>query len=293
MAARSPSSTAPLTDARQEERVKKHVRRTYGELAESPAEACCCPVTEMAGYSEAQLEAIPESARAIAAGCGNPTALAQLRPGEVVLDLGSGGGIDVLLAAKLVGPSGRAIGVDMTPEMVAKARENAAKMGAVNVEFKLGEIEQLPIPDESIDVVISNCVINLSPDKPKVFKEAYRVLRKGGRMLVSDIMVQGLPEALKESPAARAACIGGAISLEEYMDAIRTAGFTQIKVVSQQAYPREMAGNLAESLLWQECCGPTEPQATCCGSTEPEATQSTSAYTSGLRIMHAEIEAWK
>ncbi len=283
MAARSPCCNPSSTGANEQESVKEYARQSYAELAKRPPAGSCCAITKLAGYTQAQLDVIPESTRAIAAGCGNPTALAGLKPGEVVLDLGSGGGIDVLLAAKAVGPEGRAIGVDMTQEMVEKARENAAEMGVTNVEFKLGEIEELPIQDESIDIVISNCVINLSPDKEKVFKEAYRVLKKGGRLLVSDIMVHGLPEAFKRSLAAHAACIGGAISPEEYLDKIRRAGFTNVEVVHQQAYPKEHAQNLARSLLGQECCGPTEPQ----------ETQNSGTDTAGLEVMHAEIEAWK
>ena len=170
-------------------------------------------------------------------GCGNPTALADLKEGETVLDLGSGGGIDVFLAAVKVGLSGKAIGVDMTPKMVELATRNAQAGGFANVEFRLGEIEDLPVEDNSVDAIISNCVINLSPDKLRVFKEAYRVLKPGGRIMVSDIVTDGeLPEEVRQDPEAWAGCIAGAMDRGDYLEAIRRAGFERVEVVGEQAY---------------------------------------------------------
>ena len=223
---------------------KKEIRKRYGALAKSSAEQCSCndkdSVTAQAGYTQEQIQLLPKKASAASAGCGNPTALAGLRRGEVVLDLGSGGGIDVFLAAKKVGPKGKAIGVDMTPEMIDLARENAAKAEAGNVEFRLGEIEHLPVADESVDVIISNCVINLSAQKEQVFKEAYRVLKKGGRLLVSDMMVKGIPDELRGNLSLWASCVAGAVELQEYTSMISQAGFTDVKVINHTEYPVEM-----------------------------------------------------
>ncbi|MBI5166794.1 MAG: arsenite methyltransferase [candidate division NC10 bacterium] len=189
------------------------------------------------GYTTEEIEMVPEGAIATGAGCGNPTALADLREGEVVLDLGSGGGIDVLLAARKVGPKGRVIGIDMTEEMIQRARENAKAMGLDNVEFRIGEIENLPVENESIDVVISNCVINLSPDKGRVFQEAFRVLRPGGRVVVSDIVSKGkLPEEARKDMDAWARCIAGALEDREYLEKIRKAGFQSLQVVSKGSH---------------------------------------------------------
>jgi len=188
------------------------------------------------GYSDADLAAVPEGAD-LGLGCGNPVALAALREGETVLDLGAGAGLDCFLAAVRVGPAGRVIGVDMTPEMVERARENARRAGAANVEFRLGEIENIPAADASVDVVISNCVINLSPDKDRVFREAFRVLRPGGRLMVSDIVLLGkIPAALADSVAAYTGCIAGAALKEEYLAAIARAGFTGVEVVEQTRF---------------------------------------------------------
>ncbi len=221
---------------------RKEIRKRYGELAKNASADTCCTkdsVTEQAEYTEEELQLLPEKATAASAGCGNPTALAGIKKGETVLDLGSGGGIDVFLAAKRVGPKGMVIGVDMTPEMIDLARENAEKGKIFNVEFRLGEIEHLPVADGTVDVIISNCVINLSERKEQVFKEAYRVLKKGGRLLVSDMMVKGLPDEVRRNLSLWASCIGGAIELEAYTDAIREAGFTKIEVVNNTEYPLE------------------------------------------------------
>jgi len=227
--------------------IRKFVRERYGNIARQetsccgPAKSCCGGKTAEAvgrqiGYSDDELRDAPEGAN-LGLGCGNPIALASLKKGETVLDLGSGAGFDCFLAAREVGPAGRAIGVDMTPEMVEKARENARKTNRSNVEFRLGEIEHLPVADESVDAIISNCVINLSPSKEEVFMEAYRVLRPGGRFMISDIMLTGkLPMQIRESLAAHAGCIAGAIPKEEYLGLLSGAGFRDVRVVQENAF---------------------------------------------------------
>jgi len=239
--------------------IKKSVRDRYARAAKTSS-SCCgtspCGMDDarvdgksslLVGYSAGELESIPEEAN-LGLGCGNPAALAGLKKGEVVLDLGSGAGIDCFLAARKVGPQGRVIGVDMTPEMIDKARANARSGGFTNTEFRLGEIENLPVADGSVDAIISNCVINLSTDKPRVFKEAFRVLRPGGRLMVSDLALQKpLPPAIRESVEAYVACIAGALVKDQYLDAIRKAGFKDIKVVSEKAFPAELV--LEDSLV--------------------------------------------
>ncbi len=212
----------------------------------APAESSCCgdasaneiPIANIARlYAEADVSDLPSTVTDVAFGCGNPTAIAALQPGQVVLDLGSGGGIDCFLAAKMVGETGRVYGVDMTPEMIALARKNAAKVGATNVEFRLGEIEHLPIPDESVDVIISNCVINLSPDKDQVFREAFRVLKPGGRLQVSDMVwTRPAPDALKNDMEQWAGCIAGALLESDYVEKIRAAGFEGVTSTASE-YP--------------------------------------------------------
>ena len=198
------------------------------------------------GYSAEELQAIPEEAR-MGLGCGNPTALASMKEGEVVLDLGAGGGIDCFLAAVAVGETGRVIGVDMTPEMLHRARENARNGGYDKVEFRLGEIENLPLADSTVDAVISNCVVNLSPDKARVFKEAYRVLKPGGRVMVSDIVLtRELPEDIRNSLAAYAGCVAGASLKEDYLATIAKAGFENVEIVSEQSYG---SGDMESAIL--------------------------------------------
>ncbi|HEV8353737.1 MAG TPA: arsenite methyltransferase [bacterium] len=209
--------------------IRLKVREHYRDALISGSCGCgdCCGADSAADQSAVTSLVGPSL------GCGTPVALADLRPGEVVVDLGSGAGGDVLRAAREVGPSGRSIGVDMTPEMVAAARANAARADLGHAEFRLGEIEHLPLPDGSADVIISNCVINLVPDKPRAFAEAYRVLRPGGRLVVSDMVSHGpLPDAIRADPAAWAACIAGAVSSEEYAAAIAGAGFESIAVLA-------------------------------------------------------------
>lgn len=239
--------------------IKEAVRRHYGEIAAQAQEATnCCPSSSCctseegcsaaALYSEEELASLPSSVADVVLGCGNPTAIAGLKPGEVVLDLGSGGGIDLFLAAQRIGPTGKAIGLDMTQEMVDLAQKNALKVGALNVEFRLGEMEEMPLEDESVDVIISNCVINLSPDKDRVFAEAYRVLKPGGRMVVSDIVAEGhLPPAVKESVEAWAGCVAGALEKREYLGKIEAAGFREVKARVGESAP---SGGTDEIYRW-------------------------------------------
>lgn len=204
-------------------------------------------------YSAGEAALVPADALAASFGCGNPTALAALRPGEVVLDLGSGGGIDVLLSARRVGPDGKAYGLDMTPEMLDLARENQRKAGVTNVEFLQGTIEAIPLPDASVDVILSNCVINLSTDKDQVIREAFRVLRPGGRLAVSDIVLRReLPEAVQKDMALWTGCIAGALLEDEYKAKLAVAGFTDISVEPTRVYGREDAREMATS---SSCCG--------------------------------------
>ena len=240
------------------EKVKEFVKKRYGEIAQSK-QSCCCSssccepsnrdITKESGYSEKDLENLPESA-ILGLGCGNPVAFANLRKGETVLDLGSGGGIDVFLASKKVGQNGKVIGVDMTEEMLERAKASALKHGYKNVEFRLGEIENLPIENNSIDTIISNCVINLSSDKLKVFQEAYRVLKPNGKLMVSDIVTKGkLPEDIRKSFDAWAGCIAGALEQNEYIETIKKAGFKKVEIISENIYSIDISDNLAGKLL--------------------------------------------
>ena len=235
--------------------VKETVRTKYAEAAKrvtATGQTSCCGEQKKCGcgddrgnsylYDAAQIGSLPETAVLASLGCGNPTALAELKPGEVVLDLGSGGGIDVLLSARRVGPTGKAYGLDMTDEMLALANENKAKSGLANVEFLKGEIEAVPLPDNSVDVIISNCVINLSGDKDKVLREAFRVLKPGGRFAVSDIVVRGeVPEQIRKDVLLWAGCVAGALQDTEYTAKLKAAGFVEIGIEPTEVHKAEKA----------------------------------------------------
>ncbi len=239
--------------------IRQVVREKYGEAARKvvaaqgktsccgPAPSCCDPITSDL-YDASQTRDLPEAAVLASLGCGNPTALAELKAGETVLDLGSGGGIDVLLSARRVGPTGKAYGLDMTDDMLALANENRRKAGATNVEFLKGEIEHIPLPDDSVDVVISNCVINLSADKDQVLREAFRVLRPGGRFAVSDVVTRGeIEPAIRDSVLAWVGCVAGALDEQAYRDKLAAAGFTAIDVEPTRVYRVEDAKEFIEA----------------------------------------------
>jgi arsenite methyltransferase len=263
-------------DTQDNDRVRTQVRTAYAKVAKG-AGGCsvgCCGTDDggslALGYTKEDLENVPEGAD-LGLGCGNPQAIAALRPGETVLDLGSGAGIDCFLAASRVGRGGRVIGVDMTPEMVSKARENARRVEATNLEFRLGEIEHLPLPDASVDVIISNCVINLSPDKGAVFREAIRVLKPGGRIAISDVVAtQDLPGELAENVEALTGCVAGAAKVEEMRALLLEAGFETVSIEARSDSGAIIAKCLpgAESYLasariearrpaGDSCCGPS------------------------------------
>ena len=264
--------------------IKKNVREVYGRVAREKTSCCgpskssgsgsgsCCnkdesddSASKQVGYSDAELSTLPEGAD-LGLGCGNPVALASLKKGEVVLDLGSGPGMDCLLAAARVGKKGKVIGVDMTPDMLDRARENAAKGDYSNVEFRLGEIENLPVADNTVDVVISNCVINLCPDKARVFSEIYRVLKPGGRLMVSDIVTEKeLPESVKNSNEAYCSCIGGAALKSDYLKIIKKAKFKDIKIVGESvSYIQPSDFQTEEECKTEKDC--------CCNKAEEDAT---------------------
>jgi SAM-dependent methyltransferase len=253
----------------EEKDIKNVVREKYGKIAAASG-SCCSTASrcgdgnslvqmgQRIGYSEAELTAVPEGAN-LGLGCGNPIALASLREGETVLDLGSGAGFDCFLAAGRVGPRGKVIGIDMTPEMLERARENARKDKIENVEFRQGDIENLPVEDGVVDVIISNCVINLAPDKGRVFREAFRVLKPGGRLMVSDIVLtKPLPEFVKNSVAAYIGCVAGAALREDYLEAMRQAGFENVTVQGETPFPVDclttdpMISGLAEAMNLSE-----------------------------------------
>ena len=237
--------------------VQDAVREKYGEIARSVGKGGCCgpgscgcgdPITSNL-YSDAETAELPSDAVAASLGCGNPTALIELQPGQTVLDLGSGGGIDVLISAKRVGPTGKVYGLDMTDEMLALARENQRKAGVTNVEFLKGAIEAIPLPDQSVDVIISNCVINLSVDKDAALREAFRVLKPGGRFAVSDVVIRGeVPAEVRRSMELWVGCVAGALRDDDYAAKLKTAGFEDVDVETWRVYQLEDArGFLAES----------------------------------------------
>ena len=249
--------------------IKQNVREAYGKIAQEGSSCCgssssCCSDSEsvesasqLVGYTEEELKSIPEGAD-LGLGCGNPVALASLKEGETVLDLGSGPGMDCFLSSIRVGKKGKVIGVDMTPEMLERARANAQKGHYQNVEFRLGEIENLPLADNSVDVVISNCVINLSSDKKRVFQEAYRVLKPGGRLMVSDIVLEkALPKNLKNSNEAYCRCIAGAALKNDYLQVIQKAKFKDVKVVGETTsyiHPADYQSDLESDAGKESCC---------------------------------------
>lgn len=231
-----------------EKQIKASVREHYANRIKTDESCCspstCCPdtksnnPTEKNGYTEAQISSIPADAAEHSFGCGNPLEYTDVQEGDVVVDLGSGAGIDVLLASQLVGESGSAIGIDMTPEMIEKAQQNAEESGAKNVDFRLGEIESMPVEDGSVDWIISNCVICLAPDKDKVFEEAFRVLKPGGQLVVSDMVTNNMPKWVRTAVSTWVSCISGALPEDQYLDSIRHAGFEEVRVLSKSAYAK-------------------------------------------------------
>jgi arsenite methyltransferase len=240
----------------QRKQIKEAVKDYYAERAQASSSCCaqesCCEVidetAQKMGYSREEVCSLPREAEGSFLGCGNPLAFSEIKEGEVVLDIGSGAGMDVVLAASKVGKKGKVIGLDMTPEMVERATRNAQRAGVEEiVEFRLGEMEEMPVDDDSVDVIISNCVINLSPDKERVFQEAYRVLKPGGRMMVSDLVSSNLPDELRNDLSSWAQCVGGTVEESEYLALIRKAGFEDVAVVSRV--------DATEVLLGADCCG--------------------------------------
>lgn len=238
--------------------IRSFVRSYYGAIVETKKTSCCAPSQSTCCgsppevisnlYQDPDLAVLPTEVTEISLGCGDPVTLAELRSGQTVLDLGSGGGIDCFLAARKVGPAGKVIGVDMTPAMIEKARANQQKLGVHNVEFRLGEIEHLPVDDGVVDVIISNCVINLSPDKLQVFKEVYRVLVPGGRLAASDIVTNGpLPEEVRSSLSAWAGCVAGALDVQDYIQAIEAAGLTEIEITPTY-WPQDLIDEALEGV---------------------------------------------
>jgi arsenite methyltransferase len=250
--------------------VTEHVRQRYAEAArrvagggaatcgcQTGAVACCDSMTSNL-YDDQDAAIVPDNALKASLGCGNPTALAQLNPGETVLDLGSGGGIDVLLSARRVGPDGKAYGLDMTDEMLALAEENTRKAGVANVEFLKGHIEEIPLPQNAVDVIISNCVINLSADKDRVLREAFRVLKPGGRFAVSDVVLRGeLPADVRDSMDAWTECIAGALTETEYRSKLQAAGFADIEVETTRVITDVVTSAFVRARKPASCCGPT------------------------------------
>ncbi|HSD50113.1 MAG TPA: arsenite methyltransferase, partial [Candidatus Methylomirabilis sp.] len=260
-----------------EKDVKDAVRRRYAQAIETPSSSCCGPapaqpvqigssccgpavtdtmkgsLVKTAGYAEEELGRLPADAVQNSFGCGNPLAFAGVQPGQVVLDIGSGAGIDCLIAAEKVGPTGRVIGLDMTPEMIERARKNVREAGVGNVEFRLGDAEKMPVDDASVDWVISNCVINLSPDKPAVFREIARILKPGGRISISDIVAEDLPGSIRESRDAWTGCLAGAISEAEYVRGLEAAGLRGVRASSQLVYEASQL----QGLFGDSACGLT------------------------------------
>ncbi len=249
-----------MSDPQENQKIRATVSRAYAKavLKQQPSccgPSCCAPdsaggvAAQTAGYTDEQLGSVGGATEVASFGCGNPVAFTGVGPGDVVVDLGSGAGLDLLLASKLVGPEGKVIGVDMTDEMIARARQTAATAGATNVEVRKGIIEDLPVESGTVDHVISNCVINLSPEKPRVFKEIARVLKPGGRMVVSDIVVEDFPDELRGMAALHSACVAGAVSEAEYLEGLEAAGLTEVEVQDRFTYDAmQIAGIVASEL---------------------------------------------
>ncbi|MHB9023642.1 MAG: arsenite methyltransferase [Armatimonadota bacterium] len=277
--------------------VRQTVSATYARAVTQPSKGKgCCSGPEqkgvtarLAGYDGEELAALPADAVANSFGCGNPVAFSEIREGDVVLDLGSGAGIDILLAGSKVGPSGYVIGVDMTEEMLAKARENIAASGLSNVEVRQGIIESLPVESGTVDWVISNCVINLSPEKDKVFAEIARVLKPGGRMLVSDIVVEELPECIRNSQALYCSCVAGAISEADYLAGLRAAGLADVAVRERFVYDLAQLGAFVQSELAEG----GEPSGCCCSSRELDGDTLAAVISLAGKVWSAKIFARK
>ncbi len=260
--------TDPDADA-----IRRNVSETYAKAVTKDCGCCSdgtrtptCEAAEAIGYAAEELGDLPADAVEHSYGCGNPLAFSEVRAGQTVLDLGSGAGIDLLIAAGKVGPTGRVIGVDMTDEMIARARANVAEAGLTNVEVRKGIIEQLPVEDASVDWVISNCVINLSPDKERVFADIARVLKPGGRMRVSDIVVSDLPQWVRDSSPLHSACVAGAITEEEYIAGLRAAGLVDVEVLNRHVYD---ASQLESFVITEPASA--EQAGACCGSSDPNS----------------------
>jgi len=265
------------------ETTRRRVSEAYADAVTRTGGCCGEPTArgvtaQLAGYEESELRDLPPEAVANSFGCGNPVALADLEPGDVVVDLGSGAGIDLLLAAKKVGPTGHVIGIDMTDEMIAKARENIAASGLTNVEARKGLIEDLPVDSESVDWVISNCVINLSPEKEKVFAEIARVLKPGGRLSVSDLVVEDLPDWVRDDPVLYSSCVGGAIGEDDYLLGLRGAGLDDARVADRLTYDAAQVAAIIDSDLPD-----TEPG--CCGQRSTEALEALAGNVSSVRFV--------
>ena len=278
--------------------VRQSVSEFYTQAVKSES-GCGCSggdvapkgfAAQFSGYGD-DVAGLPADAVANSFGCGNPLAFSEVQPGEVVLDLGSGAGIDLLIAARKVGPSGRVIGIDMTDEMIARAQANAAEAGFANIEVRKGIIEELPVEAASVDWVISNCVINLSPEKDRVFAEIARVLRPGGRMLVSDIVVQDVPAWVRESMALYASCVAGAVSETEYVEGLRRAGLVDVEVRERYPYDFDQVRALIESEVPASCCGPAP--SSCCGGATAPIDAATIAAEVAQKVWSAKFHAWK
>jgi SAM-dependent methyltransferase len=273
----------------EKENLRDAVRGHYAGVANRQDAALAERVARQTGYRDEELAAVPEGAN-LGLGCGNPVALASLRPGEVVLDLGSGAGFDAFLAAHAVGASGRVIGVDMTAEMIEKARGNAAKAGIGNVEFRQGKIEELPVEDGSVDVIISNCVVNLSPDKPRVFAEAFRVLRPGGRLMISDLVSLGiLPESVRTSLSAYVGCFAGVSLKEDYVRMFEEVGFERVEIVQQKG-AEELLG---VSDLCSAACASADPLVSSLVSDLMKTTPPEDLLAAAKLIVSAQFTAYK